>query len=215
MKHRLSPLLAAALIGASALPAATEPGILWEVSSFNNDDTTLSGVAINPAGRIVAVSSSELFLTSRPAVDFTDWIANESAPAGQDGPDDDPNGDGITNLAAYAHGIAAVAATTSYDLAALPRMLPPGHDGRLRLQLRVNTLGLGDLTYILGQTTTLEPGSWTEIFRQEPGQYHPTSPFPAHITSDAPDGTAVIKLLNESLGARPAYYTRLRAALTP
>lgn len=43
---------------------------------------------------------------------FSSWLSRYEIPTGQDGALDDPNGDGITNLEAYARGISPVGATS-------------------------------------------------------------------------------------------------------
>ncbi len=120
--------------------------------------------------------------------------------------------DDISNQVAYAHGIPAVAATTAADRAALPRLVEPAPNGRLRMQLTTNPNDPGDLVYIIEESTTLLPGSWTEILRHNPGQS--CSYGSLHVTTNESTGTATVEF-PEVLGSRPTYFTRMRLELDP
>lgn len=51
---------------------------------------------------------------------FAAWLARYELPEGQDGPEDDPNEDGIENLEAYVRGISPVGADTARTYTAIP-----------------------------------------------------------------------------------------------
>jgi hypothetical protein len=169
--------------------------------------------AVHPLlmGRLGAVGGNGVFITSDPSTDFAGWMAGQP-PTARDAPGDDPNGDGVTNRVAYALGIPAVNPSTADDLARLTRMLPPDSDGRMRIRMGPNQQSLGDLVYIIEESLTLEPGSWTEILRHLPGQR--CSSGSLHLTSDETTGIVTITC-PEILGSRARYFTRLRTELTP
>lgn len=162
------------------------------------------------SGRLMAAGDDGLVLTSDPAPDFADWIAVQSPPAGQDDPDDDPNHDGIDNLAAYALGIPAVAPTTSADRQALPLLVQPQPGHRMLLRLSTNHQSVGDLVYVIEQSTTLAPGSWTELLRHYPGQT--CSSGSLNVTESQTSEFIIIEF-PEAIGSRPACFARLRLDL--
>ena len=91
----------------------TSPNAATWTRRHSSTARDLYAVIALDSGRLMAAGDDGLVLTSDPAPDFADWIAAQTPPAGQDDPGDDPNHDGIDNLAAYAFGIPAVAPATS------------------------------------------------------------------------------------------------------
>ena len=170
----------------------------------------LYAVTALDSGRLMAAGDDGLVLTSDPAPDFADWIAVQTPPAGEDDPDDDPNHDGIDNLTAYAFGIPAVAPTTSADRQALPLLVQPQPGKRMLLRLRPNHQDLGDLVHVVEQSTTLAPGSWTELLHHYPGQFCSSGQLPV---TESDDSEFVFIEFPDAIGSRPACFARLRVDL--
>ena len=130
----------------------------------------LSGVAELASGRLVAVGPQTTILTSDTAPTFADWIAAQSPPAGQDGPDDDPNHDGVSNLLACALGIPAVGPTNQANRQALPRIVNPKPDSDLVVHLETNPNLPADVALFGEVSPDLKPGSWKHSLIYLPGR---------------------------------------------
>jgi hypothetical protein len=130
----------------------------------------LSGVAELASGRLVAVGPQTTILTSDAAPTFADWIAAQSPPAGQDGPDDDPNHDGVSNLLACALGIPAVGPTTQADRQALPRIVDPKPGSDLVAHLGTNPNPPADVALFGEVSPDLKPDSWKHSLIYLPGR---------------------------------------------
>lgn len=167
-------------------------------------------VASLDSGRLMAAGDDGIVLVSDAAPDFADWIAAQSPPAGADDPGDDPNHDGIDNLAAYAFGIPAVAPTTAANRQGLPLLVQPQPGRRLLLRLGPNPQNLGDLVYVVEQSATLAPGSWTEVLRHFPGQA--CSAGSLNVTSSQTSEFVMVEF-PEAIGSRPASFARVRIDL--
>jgi len=198
-------------VGGNGTVLTSPDGITW-ARRYSSHPKSLNGILPLLSGRLGAVGDEGIVITSNPAMDFADWISAQGPPVGQDGPDDDPNGDGVTNQVAYAHGIPAVAAPPPGALQALPRLIDPGPSGQLRMQLKPNPSFLGDQAYIIEESTTLLPGSWTEVLRHSPGQS--CSSGSLTVTSDESLGITTIEF-PEITGSRPGYFARLRTEFVP
>jgi len=172
----------------------------------------LKAVASLESGRLAAVGLDGLISTSDPSPDFNDWIAAQLPPHGQDGPDDDPNGDGVTNLLAYALGMPAVG-PSSEDFDALPRLVRPTPGRPLLVGFGTAAARLPDIAYIGETSTTLAPGSWTEVVRNVPGQFYGTGSIQI-LVSPPPDNSAFL-LFPETIGEHERFFTRLRIEQTP
>ncbi|WP_438480370.1 beta strand repeat-containing protein [Oleiharenicola lentus] len=75
-------------------------GRLWVAGSFisYNGDTTLA--------RLVVINGGEAQTNSGPPADpFANYLTTAGVPEGQRGPNDDPDGDGVSNLLEYAIGL--------------------------------------------------------------------------------------------------------------
>ncbi len=188
-----------------------DSGINW-TRRYRPGSMAWNAVAALDSGRLAAVGTYGMIATSDPAMDFADWITAESPPSGQDGPDDDPNGDGITNLLAYGLGIPAVAPTDAEDFATLPRLVQPGPGRPMIVRIRPANSPLGDIAYIAETSTTLEPGAWTEVLRHLPGQPCGTGSVELMMSGSS---DYVFLIFPESIGDRDRYFTRLRIEQTP
>jgi len=195
-------------VGISAAIFTSPDGIQW-TRRHGPGSTHLNGAAKLDSGRLVVSGVQGWIAVSDPAPDFGDWIAAQSPPPGQDGPDDDPNGDGVTNLLAYGLDIPAVAPATAEDLAALPLLVQPAP---MIVRIRVPERGLPDLAYIVETSETLEPGAWTEVLCYLPGQLCGTGSLQVRMSSAS---TYVSLVFPENIGDRHRYFTRLRVELTP
>ncbi|MCH7228222.1 WD40/YVTN/BNR-like repeat-containing protein [Haloferula sp. A504] len=153
-------------------------------------------------GRLIASAEGGIIVTSDPAPDFGDWIAAQAPPPGMDGPDDDPNGDGVPNLLAYGFGIPAVAPATAADFARLLRW--DAASGQLRLA--PDSSDPPDILYILEQSPDLGATGWSEIFRLHPGQECGTGQVHIHID---PTGYGFVEL-PAPLASTPSSFYRLQ-----
>jgi photosystem II stability/assembly factor-like uncharacterized protein len=171
----------------------------------------MNAVAALDSGRLAAVGDRGIVLTSDPSLDFGDWIAAQSPPPGEDGPDDDPNGDGVTNILAYGLGMPAVDPSAPDDFDAMPRLVQPSPGRRMLMRLGTNTMDVGDLAYIIEESSTLVPGSWVEVLRHVPGQECSSGSLNVFV-----DGTSPFVFIEfpESIGERERYFARLRLELT-
>ncbi len=153
-----------------------------------------------------------MIITSGPTPDFHDWITAQSPPPGQDGPDDDPNHDGVSNLLACALDIPAVAPPDADDFARLLRVGIPGPDWPMIVGLRPMPIPVGDIAYIIETSPTMEPGSWTEALRRLPGQSGGTGRIDVSIPVS---GEEMLLMFPETIGCCNRYFTRLRVEQTP
>jgi hypothetical protein len=172
----------------------------------------LEAVAALESERLVAAGGNEIVIASDPKPDFLEWIMAQSPPAGQNGPDDDPNRDGITNLMAYAMDIPAVAPTGPNDFARLPRLVDPVLGKQMIVGLQPAEISLPDIAYIVETSPDLEPGNWTEVLRYMPGQICATGSVDV-VTVDS-DGSTLL-VFPESIGDNQRHFTRLRVEETP
>jgi len=129
----------------------------------------LSTILELPSGRLAVAGQNSLLATSDAAPDFADWMAAQSPPAGEAGPDADPNHDGVPNLLAYAFGIPAVAPAGPGDMASLPRAVPRAAGQALVMRLRPATPPRADLIWTVENSTSLSPGGWMREFQAVPG----------------------------------------------
>lgn len=174
--------------------------------------TSLKSVTLLDSGRLAAVGLSGLIITSDPSNDFTDWITSQSPPPGQDRPDDDPNGDGISNLIAYALGAPAVDPSDAESFAALPQLIQPAPGRPMILRMRPADSPLGDIAYIIETSTALLPGTWTEVLRHLPGQACGSGSIDIMMSAASND---VFLIFPESIGEHERFFARLRIEQLP
>jgi hypothetical protein len=182
--------------------------------------TPMRSVAALASGRLVACGPGGVVMTSDSSGSFGDWMAAQNPPPGQAGPDADPNGDGVPNILAYALGIPAVAAPSPGDLSALPRMVAGTSGESMSMQLRANPERLADLVDIIEVSTTLEPGSWVEVLRHEPGEECPSGTLDVYSQNMFGEGvnfTGPLRIglppASCSFGASKRCFARLRVEL--
>jgi hypothetical protein len=216
MNIDVDPLMAAAYTGSQYVAVG------WRGSVFTSPDAsswtqrhgktqeTLRTILASGTGRLVAGGTNGVVTHSDPSPDFANWMASQPHTA-MDGPEDDPNGDGIDNLTAYAFGIPAVEPPTPDDLARLLRWADADPGEQVRLSLGPNQSDLPDVHYILEASQNLADGSWAEIFRHAPGQECGTGS--AHVYHYA-TGFADLEI-PEITGSMPAGFYRLRLELIP
>ena len=161
-------------------------------------------------GTLIAGGYDGQVLASGVHPDFGDWIAAHGVPANQDDPDDDPNGDGINNLTAYAFGVDPLAPPAPEDFQRLPRLVDPRSGEHARIRLQVSDGNLGDVIYLLYSSETMQAGSWTEIHRHDPGQECGSGSVHVHPGSG---GLAELEI-PEPMGALPRKFYRLDIQLS-
>jgi photosystem II stability/assembly factor-like uncharacterized protein len=174
-------------------------------------DATLKAVARLDSGRLVAVGSGGTILVSDPSIDFRDWLAAQSPPPGQDGPEDDPNADGICNLVSCALGIPAVGYGSDGHSDPLPRLAPANPGDAMVVSMRP-VHELGDVSYVLEVSESLDADDWTEVFRHMPGA--PCGTGQATMRRSA-SNSRVFFVLPDSVGTHPRQFVRMRAELAP
>ena len=152
----------------------------------------------------------------RRAVVFSHWIYEEGAPAGQRGPNDDPNGDGIANAMAYALGTPAMGPLPASDRRRLPQ-------GVVESDVEVPRAGIGfetpeamreDATLFFEVSPSLKPGSWTEAGRRTASggwTFRDVGRWQVKTAGGAP-GMAATAITEEPSGQ--GFY-RLRAVVNP
>lgn len=157
-------------VGVGGMIHTSPDGIKWTARhTFINE--RLQTVLGLPSGRLCCAGVQDVFMTSDAIEGYDEWIAAQSVPSGEDGTMDDPNGDGIVNLLAYASLIEAMGTPDPELLALLPKMLGRTLDGRMRFQCLPPLCY--DLDYIVEQSDDLQVGSWEEIFRYSMGEVTP------------------------------------------
>jgi len=171
----------------------------------------LEAVAALDSERLVVAGGNEIVITSDSTPGFREWILAQSPPVGQNGPDDDPNGDGITNLLAYAMDIPAVAPTGPDDLARLPRLVDPAPGKRMVVGLAAADSPIPDLAYIMETSPDLRPGNWTEVLRHMPGQLCSSGSVDV-MMDDSGDSSLLV--FPESIGDSPRHFIRMRVEET-
>jgi|GEM_PF-2302081 len=87
----------------------------------------------------------------RPIVSYGQWAAAKALPAGMDGPQDDPNGDGVLNLQAYALGTAPLGTTVGPPLS-----ISAG--GEITFSVPDSVTGV---TFASELSPSLDTGNWT------------------------------------------------------
>jgi hypothetical protein len=171
----------------------------------------LEAVMAMDSENLAAIGADEIVLVSESTREFSDWIFAQCPPAGQYGPDDDPNGDGITNLMAYAMNIPAVDPSGPADFARMPRLVDAAPGERVSVAMNPGDSKLPDVAYILETSPDLEPGNWDEVFHYMPGQ--PCGSGSADVFIDMSTGAAQI-VLPETCGAHSRFFIRLRIEQT-
>lgn len=213
----VDPLLAATYTGSQCVVVGwngsifTSPDAASWTQRYGETNESLRAVIASTTGRLLAGGTNGVVMYSDPAPDFADWMVAQP-PTSMDDPGDDPNGDGIDNLASYALGIPAVDPPTADDLLRLLKMASSAPGQPVRVRLGVNDSNLPDVIYTLLESQTLAPGSWTETYRHYPGQECGSGP--AHILPE-PDGFAEIEIPADTIGALPKKFYRLGFTLTP
>ena len=133
-------------------------------------------------------------------------------PPGASGPDEDPNGDGVSNLLAYGFGILPMAAFTAHEFAALPIIVDTQTGQKMMLRLAPNQSELGDLVYLIEESDSLSPGTWAEVTRREPGQSGALGPV--SVMQFAGSRFANLEF-PERCGQHSRYFLRVRVELLP
>ncbi|MCP5534672.1 MAG: lamin tail domain-containing protein [Akkermansiaceae bacterium] len=110
-------------------------------TEYGNDAANWSAATASPA-------------TYAAGASYAQWAADESLPAGKDGPLDDPDGDGLDNLTEYTLGTDAMVWTMR------PGLGETVADGQVTLEFDVDTTQT-DVDVWIEQSETLEAGSWT------------------------------------------------------
>jgi hypothetical protein len=148
---------------------------------------------------------------------YAHWIFEEGVSFIQRGQLQDPNGDGINNALAYAFGMPAMGEVPAADLARLPKAMidltaadPKDHRGGVEFRLPKQMQA--DVTLIVEASSTLAPGSWSEVARwkgsgawQVFGVKHP-------VVRLQDGGSSDIMTVTEDLEAQRFY--RLRALVS-
>ncbi len=104
-----------------------------------------------------------LTVTSGPVESFSSWItrsfANGTVSAGEDGPADDPDNDGLDNLVEYGLGKDPTVSSQ-----------PPGNvSGNLVTYTKgADAIANGDVSWVIETSETLAPGSWITQVTQAP-----------------------------------------------
>jgi hypothetical protein len=197
--------------GTNGLVLTSPDGSQW-TRRHTRTSEFLQTAAVLGSGRLCIAGSSEMILVSDSSIDFQEWISYQSPPPGQGGPDDDPNGDGITNLLAAALDIPAVDPPEADDFAALPRITDPAPGRRMTIRLRPGHTTIGDIAYVCETSSTLEPESWTPIHRSEPGQQFGNGSL--DIVIPPPPSSTMFLVLPEPLGAHERHFARMRIEFT-
>jgi cyclophilin family peptidyl-prolyl cis-trans isomerase len=187
----------------------TNPAVA--AASIDNGQLHLVGLAGGQTTITVAATDLDNLTTSQTvAVNLTDtyaaWTSRNSFPGGQNGPGQNPDGDGWNNLLEYAFlGNPALADPLS-------QVVFPGTTGTapaarymtLTFPVRKFTQGL---TYAVEANDGLS-GAWTEIWKSTSGFAHP------QVVSavDQADRTVVTIKDTAALGGRPKRFLRTRIA---
>jgi len=165
------------------------------------------------SGRIVAVCLDGMVVASDAEQDFSDWIAAQSPPVGQDGWDDDPNHDGITNGISAVLGISAVSPSGALGFRYLPRVEDPVYGQPLHIHLRTGSSLPFDLSYVIEYSRDLKPGNWRPLLVCHPGQPFELNwtKFWLQVITSKGCGTDMTVVPTENAGAHAMYFVRLRA----
>jgi photosystem II stability/assembly factor-like uncharacterized protein len=178
------PLTSISLIGSQIIAttsggrifASSDGGEHWSIRQGTDTlvgiggSTPLSAITVLTSGRFVAVGPQMTILTSDSAPTFAEWMAAQSPPSGQNGPDDDPNHDGVSNLLACLLGIPAVAPSSAADLQALPHLVSPAPGTPLTLAIKLNPNLPEDISLAFLVSPDLTPGSWETSLPYLPGR---------------------------------------------
>jgi hypothetical protein len=204
-------------VGDGGVILTSPDGIVWtrrhapgsmDLHAVTSYDTRNLGYVTR---HFAAVGSRGEAIFSHPGGWFGQWLANQHPPAGEDGPDDDPNSDGIPNLLAYALDIPAVGPSDAGDFASMLRFQPPGPSRRMVVRLRPRDFPVGDIAYII-ETTTDPASAWSEVIRYEPGQWFGSGSGSVQKASFHRDRFFA---LPENVGGRERCFVRLRVEQRP
>lgn len=199
-------------VGNSGFILTSDDGTHW-VRRYGAGRVPLVAATSFSSGRIAALSPNNLVATSNASLDFAEWIGARNPPPGQDGPDDDPNRDGVSNLVAAALDMRPVLPARSWDFQALPRIAGGSPGTPLRIHLRPSHNMPADISYVVEASETMAPGTWTELLRHRPGQLCGTGDVQIIAFNDC--GTEMTLVLPGKFGDHAAYFVRLRAELVP
>lgn len=163
------------------IPGATSQ--TYTIASYSAADSGSYTVRVNDAGGPITSGAVEV---ATAAGGFSGWA--DALPAGQRGPNDDPDNDGIANLLEYALDLDPLANSAG--------LLPPpvGKSGHLTLTYR---RARNDVTYVVQTSPTLSGGTWTST----------------GVNQGTPDGNG-ITTASIPLGAS-AGFLRISATLNP
>lgn len=126
----------------------------YNVSGIAGDDHFL--VAVGPDG-LIAVSDG----SGEAAGDYHAWISAQDPDDGSEAPLQDANGDGISNVMAYALGIPAVGMVTPGERAALPAVSFDAGGAVLTFDLRESYRP--GASYFVEASSDMRDGSWQTL----------------------------------------------------
>jgi hypothetical protein len=142
---------------------------------------------------------------------FKQWMGNQGAGVNEQCESDDANGDGISNLLAYIHGIPAVVPLTAANRSALPRISRDPMSGATVFHLELHESYRANATYYIEASDNLAADSWETMQVRSAGGWSTNANDPAITETPLPGGGVRIDmsdhLSSSSSGSR---FYRLR-----
>ncbi|MBP9913209.1 MAG: immunoglobulin domain-containing protein [Opitutaceae bacterium] len=166
-------------------PISGATGPTYTIAHLNATDEGLYTVTVTSgANSLTSAAAAVAIGTSAPVDTFTNFLVNAGVPENQRGPNDDPDGDGTSNLLEYALALDPMAP----DSGSLPEVLVV--NDRLTF---VYERARNDVTYVVETTTNLtSSATWTSV----------------GVDQGAPDGDGITVASVAMTGS--AHFLRLR-----
>ena len=132
-----------------------------QILNIPSDRSTFLGIPVGGSEERAVGNHIGVYAIAQPEqIPLTDWLAARGVPAGARGPADDPSGDGISNLEAYAFNIHPMNPQFPFGREALPQWGREGNE--LRYTIRRNRHATG-LNFFFEYSRTLQPGEWSTL----------------------------------------------------